>query len=68
MMFCGISEPVYNQLKETGIIELIGEENVFPDSSILLYSSQQALKTAERWLADNPEEYMGENEDQRPEV
>jgi hypothetical protein len=32
------------------MIELLGEENVFPDSSKLLYSSKQALKAANAWL------------------
>ncbi|MES0361504.1 MAG: hypothetical protein ABUK20_11360, partial [Anaerolineales bacterium] len=49
-MFSGVSENVYDQLEKTEMIELLGEENVFPDSSKLLYSSEQALKAANAWL------------------
>jgi SulP family sulfate permease len=50
LMFSGVSENVYDQLEKTEMIELLGEENVFPDSSKLLYSSKQALKAANAWL------------------
>ena len=41
---------IYDQLEKTEMIELLGEENIFPDSSKLLYSSKQALKAANEWL------------------
>jgi SulP family sulfate permease len=50
LMFSGVSENVYDQLEKTEMIELLGEENVFPDSSKLLYSSKQALNAANAWL------------------
>lgn len=50
LMFSGVSENVYEQLEKTEMIELLGEENIFPDSSRLLYSSKQALKAANTWL------------------
>jgi hypothetical protein len=43
---------VYDQLEKTEMIELLGEENVFPDSSKLLYSSKLALKAANDWHAE----------------
>jgi SulP family sulfate permease len=55
LMFSGVSENVYDQLEKTEMIELLGEENVFPDSSKLLYSSKQALKAANAWLEENLE-------------
>ena len=51
-MLSGVSAHVYDQLEKTEIIELLGEENVFPDSSKLLYSSKQALKAANDWLSN----------------
>jgi len=54
LMFSGVSENVYDQLEKTEMIELLGEENVYPDSSKLLYSSKLALKDANDWLAERP--------------
>jgi SulP family sulfate permease len=54
LMFSGVSENVYDQLEKTEMIELLGEENVFPDSSKLLYSSKRAVKDANDWLAEHP--------------
>ena len=51
-MLSGVSTHVYDQLEKTEIIELLGEENIFPDSSKLLYSSKQALKAANDWLVE----------------
>jgi hypothetical protein len=58
-MFSGVSENVYAQLEKTEMIELLGEENIFPDSSKLLFSSKQALKAANAWL-DSAETEIGE--------
>jgi len=52
LMLSGVSTHVYDQLEKTEIIELLGEENIFPDSSKLLYSSKQALKAANDWLVE----------------
>ena len=50
LMLSGVDAKIYDQLEKTGMIELLGEENIFPDSSKLLYSSKQALKAANAWL------------------
>jgi SulP family sulfate permease len=50
LMLSGVGEKIYKQLDDTEMIELLGEENIFPDSSKLLYSSKQALKAAKEWL------------------
>jgi SulP family sulfate permease len=52
VMLSGVCADVYDQLEKTEMIELLGEENIFPDSSKLLYSSKQALKAANAWLED----------------
>ena len=51
-MLSGVSAHVYDQLEKTEMIELLGEENIYPESSRLLYSSKRALKDANDWLAD----------------
>lgn len=50
LMLCGVTEKVYQQFQKTNLIELLGDENIFPDSTILLYSCRQAFKAGERWL------------------
>jgi hypothetical protein len=47
------------------MIELLGEENVFPDSSKLLYSSKQALKAANTWLENAETEIDEQTESQK---
>ena len=53
LMLSGVSENVYDQLFKTEMIELLGEQNIYPESSKLLYSSKQALKAANHWLAEH---------------
>jgi SulP family sulfate permease len=65
LMFSGVSENVYDQLEKTEMIELLGEENVFPDSSKLLYSSKQALKAANTWLENAETEIDEQTESQK---
>ncbi|MFC2053828.1 SulP family inorganic anion transporter [Chloroflexota bacterium] len=50
LMLSGVDEKIYDQLEKTEMVELLGEENIFLDSSKLLYSSKQALKAANTWL------------------
>ena len=64
LMFSGVSENVYDQLEKTEMIELLGEENVFPDSSKLFYSSKQALKAANTWLENAETEIDEQTESQ----
>jgi len=52
LMLSGVSENVYDQLSKTEMIELLGEQNIYPESSKLLYSSKQALKAANDWLVE----------------
>ncbi|MGB7116154.1 MAG: hypothetical protein WBD56_08410, partial [Anaerolineales bacterium] len=50
LMLSGVDAKIFDQLEKTEMVELLGEENIFPDSSKLLYSSKQALKAANAWL------------------
>ena len=52
LMLSGVSENVDDQLSKTEMIELLGEQNIYPESSKLLYSSKQALKAANDWLVE----------------
>ena len=52
LMLSGVSDKVYDQLEKTEIVELLGEENIYLESSKLLYSSKRALKAANDWLAE----------------
>jgi len=54
LMLSGVSVHVYSQLEKTEIVELLGEQNIYPESSKLLYSSKQALKAADDWLVERP--------------
>jgi len=52
LMLSGVSDKVYDQLEKTEIVELLGEQNIYLESSKLLYSSKRALKAANDWLAE----------------
>jgi DNA-binding transcriptional regulator YhcF (GntR family) len=49
-MLCGVNAKVYDQLERTDMVESLGKNNIFLDSSKLLYSSQRALQVAKEWL------------------
>ena len=63
LMLSGVSEHVYEQLEKTEIVELLGEENIYPESSKLLYSSKQALKAANVWIAEHQTNETGLSSD-----
>jgi hypothetical protein len=45
-----VSEPVYQQLEKTGMLELLGKENVYKAMSILGASAMTAYQDAQKWL------------------
>jgi SulP family sulfate permease len=51
LMLEGLSEKVLDQLRRTGLLNLIGEENVFLGQPQHGASLRQALAAAEEWLA-----------------
>ena len=51
LVLVGVSEPVYHQLEKTGLLEELGEENVYRATSILGDSTLEALQEADAWLA-----------------
>ena len=57
LMLAGVSEGVYSQMERTGLLKLIGRENVFPEQPQWGAAANQALEAAEAWLEtlDQPE-------------
>ena len=53
LILAGISPALYNQLKRTGILDLIGEENIFFSSETIGESGNNALRAATDWLAES---------------
>ena len=53
LMLEGLSEAVLEQLQETEIVDLLGEENVFLAKPRFGESLQEALAAAEAWIASD---------------
>ena len=49
-MLAGISEGVHSQLERTGLLALLGRENVFLEQPQWGAAANQALEAAEAWL------------------
>jgi SulP family sulfate permease len=54
-MLEGPSEHVVDQLTKTDLLDLIGEENVFPGQPEFGAALREALVAAEEWLARDHE-------------
>lgn len=52
----GVSESVYQQLQKTGLIDLLGEENVYRATSIFGDSAINAYQDATKWLGERENE------------
>lgn len=50
LMLAGVSKPVYNQLKKTGLLARLGEENVYIATDIYGESALKAYLDAQDWL------------------
>jgi SulP family sulfate permease len=51
LLLVGVSEPVYHQLQKTGLIDQLGDENIYRATSILRDSTLDAYQDATEWLA-----------------
>ena len=51
LMLVGVSQPVYQQLQKTGLLEQIGDENIYLATSIFGDSALKAYQDATEWLA-----------------
>ena len=56
LVLVGVSEPVYQQLQKTGLLEQLGEENVYRSTSIVGDSSLSAYQDAKAWLEEKKNE------------
>lgn len=54
LMLVGIDRAVYDQLAKTGVLTLIGRENVFLATPQLGEAMNQAVAAANRWLDESP--------------
>lgn len=50
LMLSGVSEPVYAQLDRTGMLDSMGSENIYKETSFLGESSQRAYKDGQARL------------------
>jgi SulP family sulfate permease len=50
LMLAGVSDGVFQQLERTGLIRLIGRENVFKEQPQWGAAANEALAAAEAWL------------------
>jgi len=55
LVLVGVSEPVYQQLDKTGLLDLIGKENVYQATSIMGDSALDAYQDATAWLKETKE-------------
>jgi SulP family sulfate permease len=51
LMLVGVDERVVEQLEDTGLLDLIGEENIFPVEATYGGALQDALTAADAWIA-----------------
>jgi SulP family sulfate permease len=50
LILVGVSKQVYTQLQKTGLLDVLGSENVYRATSIMGDSSITALEDARQWL------------------
>jgi SulP family sulfate permease len=54
LVLAGVSEPVYAQLTRTHMVERLGDENIYHETSFLGESAKSAYDDANEWLAQQP--------------
>ncbi len=52
LILVGVSQPVHEQLRRTGMLADLGEENVYLATGFLGESAQQAWADAHTWLSE----------------
>jgi hypothetical protein len=53
LILAGINERVREQLEDTNLLDLIGDENVYLSQPGFGLSVEMALEAAQRWLEDH---------------
>ena len=56
LILAGVSPALRGQLQRTGMLELIGEENIFPATETIGEAGNAALRAAIDWLAESSTE------------
>jgi SulP family sulfate permease len=62
LILAGISPALRDQLQRTGMLSLVGEQNLFPATESIGESGNAALRSAREWLADSS---IGDETDQK---
>jgi SulP family sulfate permease len=52
LILAGVSQQLHRQLQRTGMVDLIGKENIFPATKTIGEAGNAALKAANDWLAE----------------
>ncbi len=52
LILAGVSRALRAQLQRTGMLELIGKENIFPETKTIGEAGNAALRSADDWLAE----------------
>ena len=55
MEITGVGPELMDQLERTGFIDVIGRDAVFAAETVVTASTEEAVESAERWLAEHPE-------------
>jgi SulP family sulfate permease len=53
LILAGVSPALRDQLQRTGLINIIGPENIFPSTDAIGEAGNAALKSATDWLAES---------------
>jgi SulP family sulfate permease len=53
LILAGVSKALRNQLQRTGMVDLIGKENIFPETKTIGESGNAALRAATDWLVES---------------
>jgi SulP family sulfate permease len=56
LILAGVSSALRNQLKRTGMVDLIGKENIFPATKTIGEAGNAALRAATDWLVETSTE------------
>jgi STAS domain len=50
LLLAEVSDGVLEQLERTGMLEKLGEANIFPETPRVYYATRQAIRTGQSWL------------------
>ena len=50
LLLAEVSDGVLEQIERTGLLERLGEENIFPETPRVVYATRQAIRAGNDWL------------------